>query len=114
MPKALANNEIAGRLHDYARNNYLFLGNVTKGVVLAIATSILLQMLSDFRSEWVIVTPWLASFIGILVTYMTSLPSKLARSGWTGIENIGANEAIDALEKTGWALKNRTIALRNE
>jgi len=71
MPKALANDEITGRLHDYARNNYLFLGNVTKGVALAIATSILLQILSDLRSEWVRITPWLASLAGILVTYMT-------------------------------------------
>jgi len=71
MPKALTNDEVRTRLHDYARDNYLFLSNVTKGVVLAIATSILLQILSDFQSEWVRITPWLTSFAGILVTYMT-------------------------------------------
>ncbi|HEV2964436.1 MAG TPA: hypothetical protein VG649_21590 [Candidatus Angelobacter sp.] len=71
MPRALTNDEINRRLHDYARDNYLFLGNVTKGVALAIATSILLQILSDFQSEWIRITPWLTSFVGILITYMT-------------------------------------------
>jgi len=71
MPRALGNDEIGRRLHEYARNNYVFLGNVTKGVALAIATSILLQILSDFQSEWVRATLWLTSFLGILVTYMT-------------------------------------------
>jgi hypothetical protein len=71
MPQPLENKEIQSRLHDYARNNYVFLGNVTKGVVLAIATTVLLQIVSDFRVEWMRLVPWMASFVGIVVTYVT-------------------------------------------
>lgn len=71
MPQPVKNDEIQSRLHEYARSNYLFLGNVTKGVVLAIATQVLLQIVGDFRAEWVRLMPWLASFFGIVVTYVT-------------------------------------------
>lgn len=71
MPKPLQNDEIQRRLHDFARSNYLFLGSVTKGVVLSIATLVLLQIVGDFRSEWMRLSPWVASFTGIVVSYVT-------------------------------------------
>lgn len=71
MPQPLRNNEIQNRLHDYARNNYVFLGNVTKGVVVSIATLVLSEIISNFRAEWMRLVPWLASFVGIVVTYVT-------------------------------------------
>lgn len=71
MPQPLENHEIQSRLHDYARNNYLFLGNVTKGVVVSIATLVLLEIVSNFHAEWMRLVPWLASFVGIVVTYVT-------------------------------------------
>ena len=72
MPQPLRVEDIHTRLHDYARDNYLFLGNVTKGVALAVATTILLQIVGDFRSEWTRMTPWLASLVGIVATYVTT------------------------------------------
>jgi hypothetical protein len=71
VPAQINASDVIERLHDLPKENYLFLGNVVKGVALSIATLVLLQIASDLRQEWPRLLPCLASMAALLVTHLT-------------------------------------------
>jgi hypothetical protein len=71
MPSPLTAYDVAGRLHNFARDNYLYIGSIIKGTALAAATFVALGVFSDLRTNWPKIIPWIASLFAITVSYMT-------------------------------------------
>jgi|GEM_PF-3470714 len=71
MPRPVSQADLISRLHDYPKDNYLFIGSVIKGVAVGFAGLVLLQIVSSPLSEWIKLGPWIASVVVILVSYMT-------------------------------------------
>ena len=71
MPLPLTSKEVAERLRNYPRDNYLYIGSIVKGTALAAATLVALAIFSDLRTHWPRIAPWFASLMAITVSYMT-------------------------------------------
>ena len=71
MPLALKPREVGDRLRDYARENYLLLANVIKGVVLGTAAQIAVQIASDWANNGPKVTAFVCSGAATFLTYIT-------------------------------------------
>lgn len=71
MPLPITADDIAARLRDFPRDNYLFVGSVFKGVALYVSSVALLHICDDFTSRWTLLGPWFASLMATLITYTT-------------------------------------------
>jgi hypothetical protein len=71
MPLAITKQDIRDRLKAFPRDNYLYIGSIVKGVALALAATVLLQICADFWHEWKRLPPWFASIAAIMVSYTT-------------------------------------------
>jgi hypothetical protein len=68
--------DILNRLRDYPHDNYLYIGGILKGIALYFACIAALEILHDvFKSkgkrDFTRISPWIASFAAITVSYMT-------------------------------------------
>lgn len=66
MPLRLTPTDVAERLQNYPRDNYLYIGGIIKGTVLAGATLVALAVFSDIRTYWPRIVLWVASFLAIM------------------------------------------------
>jgi hypothetical protein len=71
MPRPVTADNVSARMHDYASGNYLFVGNVIKGIALTTAAALLLDIIAELPSSWIILLPWITSMTAALVTHMT-------------------------------------------
>jgi hypothetical protein len=70
MPKPLTGPDVVERLHVNALESYALTLNVVKGIALGVGSLVLLQILSDFQSDWLRLLPWSASLVGLLISYL--------------------------------------------
>jgi hypothetical protein len=71
VPLPLTSKEVADRLRDYSRENYLLLANVIKGVVLASATVTAIHVLTDLPHNWQKITAFACSGAAAFISYIT-------------------------------------------
>jgi hypothetical protein len=71
MPLPLTIPEVADRLRDYSRENYLLLANVIKGLVLGSATITAIGIASDVPDNWPKLSAFACSGAAMLVSYVT-------------------------------------------
>jgi hypothetical protein len=71
MPLALKTEDVADRLRDYARENYLLLANVIKGVVLGSATVTAVGIASHPGHNWQKISPFICSGAATFISYVT-------------------------------------------
>lgn len=71
MPTPLSSEIVRSRLRDYSRDGYFYIGSLMKGVALAAATLVLLEIFAGFNVLWPRLLPWVTSLCALLVTYLT-------------------------------------------
>jgi hypothetical protein len=71
MPLPITKLQIRDRLLAFPRDNYLYMGSIVKGVAMALAATVLLQICANFWTEWKRLFPWFASITAIMVSYIT-------------------------------------------
>ncbi len=71
MSEALNREVVKQRLLDFPRDNYLYIGNIVRGVALYWGSVVLLEILGRFDEEWPRLVPWVASLMAVLLTYTT-------------------------------------------
>lgn len=71
MPRSITQNEVAERLHNYSRDNYLFIGATIKAIALGAATFVVIPILIDFNNCWPKFVLWFVSLMSINVSYVT-------------------------------------------
>ena len=73
MPVPLTSKDVKDRLHNYPRENYVYIGTIMKGVALYFASLVILDVLrANIWQDWLKLLPWLTSLAAILVSYMTT------------------------------------------
>jgi hypothetical protein len=71
LPLPLTTKELADRLRDYSRENYLLLANVIKGVVLGAATTTAIHMVNHPADNWQKFGAFICSGAAALISYVT-------------------------------------------
>lgn len=71
MPLPLTTDELANRLRDYSRENYLLLANVIKGVVLGAATASAISIVTDLPHNLQKIPAFACSCAAAFITYIT-------------------------------------------
>lgn len=69
MPLPLDKDTVLNRLRDYPHDNYLYLGGIAKGVAMAVAALVLLQIFADLSDRWYKLFPWIGALAASLVSY---------------------------------------------
>ena len=71
MPEALTTERVRGRLDNLLLDSYRDLASIMKGVALAAATFVGLEILISWSTAWPRILPWMASLLASIVSYMT-------------------------------------------